>query len=279
MASIGAHGLGLPSRVTPMRSGEWYTPSWMCASWELHPEYRCDKWINTWCLPPTAATVRRTWQGRTVYRGWWYITPSQCSRRLGLGHALLQHVLCLAACTFNPVCEPMHWIPQCTACMATHSAPHSMPCTSPAIAMPSPSAQCFVTVWLCTCSMTKLVKVDITAAEPQETVGCIQATENLIFGEAAFVPRDAAAHAAGSAAADDGFLITYASDVIAMTSTCMVRAGVGISCCLCFCFPALPDPGRKNGSCVPSGAGGVLGALLRPPLVPATECDSKRFLC
>jgi carotenoid cleavage dioxygenase-like enzyme len=72
--------------------------------------------------------------------------------------------------------------------------------------------------------MTTLIKVDVTAVEPQEPVGCIQAAKNVIFGEVAFVPREPAAHAAGSAAVDDGYLITYANDMKAMTSACVVRA-------------------------------------------------------
>lgn len=62
----------------------------------------------------------------------------------------------------------------------------------------------------------------MTAAAGQGHVATIELPATFMGSEAAFVPRDAGALADGSAAEDDGYLLTYVTDNAAKQSFCVV---------------------------------------------------------
>lgn len=72
------------------------------------------------------------------------------------------------------------------------------------------------------CSTTGIIKVDMMAPANDGNVGEVHLGEGMIGGEASFIPRDAAAAAAGNAAEDDGFLVTYTTDCRTKESFCMI---------------------------------------------------------
>lgn len=62
----------------------------------------------------------------------------------------------------------------------------------------------------------------MTAPAGEGAVGEVTFGNAMVGGEASFVPRDADAAAKGTAAEDDGFLVTYTSDTKSDESFCMI---------------------------------------------------------
>ena len=77
--------------------------------------------------------------------------------------------------------------------------------------------------------MSAILKLDLFAPAGRGVAAEIKLPAGTVCGEPLFVPRNADAAAAGTAALDDGWRLTFAEETASQTSRCLVRARPHIS--------------------------------------------------